>query len=142
MIDTPSIARPVAPGLFTDEQEPRLIGGRHRETGRIVFPCPDGAEGELYEPIPLARRGTLWSWTVQRFRPKTPPYLGPAAFEPYAVGYVELRDEIIVETRLTDIAFDALRVGMPLELTLLPLAQDGDAAVLTYAFRPIGEEPA
>lgn len=142
MIDTPSPARPIAPGLFTDEAAPRLIGGRNRDSGRIVFPCPEGAEGELYEPILLARQGTLWSWTVQRFRPKTPPYLGPAAFEPFAVGYVELADEVIVETRLTDVAFDALGVGMPLELVLLPLPQDEGPAVLTFAFRPTGESHA
>jgi uncharacterized OB-fold protein len=39
----------------------------------------------------LARRGTLWTWTIQCFRPKSPPYAGDAeSFEPYGVGYVEL----------------------------------------------------
>ena len=139
MVDTLSTARPIAPGLFTDEAAPRLIGGRHRETGRIVFPRPDGAEGELYEPIPLARQGTLWSWTVQRFRPKTPPYLGPAAFEPFAVGYIELANEVIIQAPLTNLPFDALAIGMPLELVLLPLPRDDGPAVIAYAFCPAGE---
>jgi hypothetical protein len=136
MIDTSSPARSIAPGLFTEEAAPRLIGGRHRQTGRIVFPCPAGPEAELYDPVPLASEGTLWSWTVQRFRPKSPPYAGPDVFEPYAVGYVALAGQVIVEARLDGIAFEDLRVDMPLELALVPFAADADGTtVLTYAFR-------
>ncbi len=142
MIETASHPRPIAPGLFTDEEPPRLIGGRNLETGRLVFPFPSGVEGALYEPVPLSRTGWLWSWTVQRFRPKSPPYRGPAGFAPYAVGYVELPGEIIVETRLTDVEFDGLRLGMPVALTLLPVADDGGTAVITYAFRPLADDPA
>jgi uncharacterized OB-fold protein len=77
----------------------------------------------------LARRGTLWSWTIQRFRPKSPPYAGPEEFEPYGVGYVELPGEVRVEARLTESDPANLRIGMPMELTLIP-----DAA---FAFRPV-----
>jgi uncharacterized OB-fold protein len=137
MTESPLVAQPIAADLFTGGAAPRLIGGRHRETGRIVFPCPGGVEAQLYESTLLGLRGTLWSWTVQRFRPKTPPYIGPEAFEPFAVGYVELPGETIVESRLTDVAFDALNIGMLMELTLVPLTADG--ATLTYAFRPVEE---
>jgi uncharacterized OB-fold protein len=91
--------RAIAEGLFTEEAPPRLIGGRERVSGRIVFPCP---LGDAFEPFPLARDGVLWSWTVQRFRPKTPPYAGPDAFAPWIVAYVELPGQVIVETRLVD----------------------------------------
>jgi len=115
----------------------RLIGGRHRSSGRIVFPCPGGADAADWEPMALARKGTLWSWTVQRFRPKSPPYAGPEAFAPYAVGYVELAGETIVESRIVDVDFDALRIGMPLEMTVVPYTRDADGTeVLTFAFRP------
>ncbi len=110
--------RPIAEGLFTEEDLPRLIGGRDRVTGRIVFPCPDGGN---YEPYPLKRDGTLWSYTIQRYRPKSPPYVGPDAFEPWPVAYVELEGETIVEARLTGVAFDAIRVGMALEMKPIPL---------------------
>lgn len=128
--------RPIAEGLFTDETPPRLIGGRDRVTGRIVFPCPvSGA----FEPFPLKRQGRLWSFTVQRYRPKSPPYAGPEVFEPWAVGYVELADETIVEARLTGVDFDDLRIGMPLELTQIPLDPSAAHSVLIHAFRPAGE---
>lgn len=123
----------IAEGLFTDETPPRLIGGRDRATSRIVFPCP---AGEAFEPWPLQRRGTLWSWTVQRYRPKSPPYAGPEAFRPWVVGYVELPGETIVEARIVGVPFDALRIGMPLELTQTPLDPDSADSVVIPAFQP------
>lgn len=126
--------RAIAEGLFTEESPPRLMGGRHRSSGRIVFPCPTDAE---YEPWPLSRKGRLWSYTIQRYRPKTPPYAGPEAFEPWAVAYVELPGETIVETRLANVAFDAIRIGMDLELIQLPFERAGEP-VLIHAFQPAG----
>jgi hypothetical protein len=123
----------IAQDIFTDENPPRLVGGRDRVTGRIVFPCPPAKD---YEPYPLAREGTLWSYTIQRFRPKSPPYAGPEAFSPWAVGYVELPGETIVETRLANVAFEDIQIGMSLELTLVPLDPDAETPVLIYAFQP------
>ncbi|MEZ5656397.1 MAG: OB-fold domain-containing protein [Sphingobium sp.] len=125
----------LAEGIFRDGLEPRLIGGRHRATGRIVFPCP--ADPDHWEEVDLPSRGTLWSWTIQRFRPKTPPYTGPEQFDPFAIGYVELPSATIVESRLEGVAFDALRIGMPLKLTIVPFTVDSDGRqVMTFAFAP------
>lgn len=131
------MTRPIADGILTDEQPPRLIGGRDRETGRIVFPMPAGMEGERFDPTPLARDGTIWTWTIQRFPPKSPPYAGPQPFEPFAVAYVELPGEVIVEGRLTGFAFEDLACGLPVSLTTLPFGQAADGTPAhTYAFEP------
>lgn len=127
--------RPIAEGLFTDELPPRLIGGRNAATGRIVFPCPDGSD---YQPWPLKRTGILWSYTIQRFRPKSPPYAGPEAFRPWALGYVALADETMVETRLVNIAIEDVTIGMELELVQVPLDPDVADSVLIHAFQPVG----
>jgi uncharacterized protein len=127
--------RAIAEGLFTDEPSPRLIGGRDRESGRIVFPCPSGAG---FEPWPLKREGILWSYTIQRYRPKSPPYAGPEAFRPWPVGYVALADETIVEARLTGVAFDDIRIGMALEMTPIPLDPEAADSPHIPAFRPAG----
>jgi uncharacterized OB-fold protein len=83
----------------------------------------------------LGRRGTLWTWTIQCFAPKSPPYAGTAEdFEPYGVGYVELPGEVRVEARLTEADPAQLRIGMPMELVLVPAP--GDGAAVTFAFRP------
>lgn len=125
--------RPIAEGLFTQENPPRLIGGRDRETGRIVFPCP---ENDRFEPVPLKRDGTLWSYTIQRFRPKSPPYAGPEAFQPFPVAYVELPGETIVEARLANVDFDSIRIGMPLEFVPVPLDPDEPDGIVIPGFQP------
>ena len=78
---------PIAPDLWTDEDRPRLIGGRGPD-GAVVFPRPTGDAAERWVAVPLPRTGRLWSWTRQDFRPK-PPYEGPEPFEPFLLGYVE-----------------------------------------------------
>jgi uncharacterized OB-fold protein len=112
--------------------EPVLVGSECRRCGTVSFPrqgtCPRCTSTDVEERR-LARRGTLWSWTIQRFRPKSPPYTGPEEFEPYGVGYVELPGEVRVETRLTESDPSKLEIGMEMELTLIP-----DAA---FAFKPL-----
>ena len=57
--------------------------------------------------LELSSRGTVWGFTVQRFAPKSPPYVVPeGGFVPFAVGYVELPEGIKVEAVLdcTDFA--------------------------------------
>ena len=96
-----------------------LLASRDRATGRLSFPARP-ANDTRYAQVVLPGTGRLWSWTVQRFRPKSPPYAGPEAFEPYAVGYIELDDALIVEARLVDVAFDALEIGMAMRVVPLP----------------------
>lgn len=135
---------PIAENLFTwPADQPELIGGRRRGTGEIVFPF-SGAPGD--ERIHLKREGFLWSWTVQRFPPKRPPYRGPVALEsftPFAVGYVELPQQVRVESRLVDCEPQELRIGMPMELAIVPLgspalgSEPGGSDVMIFAFRPL-----
>lgn len=125
--------RAIAEGLFTNDSQPRLLGGREKATGRIVFPCP---ESELYEPMALSREGTLWSYTIQRFRPKSPPYLGPEAFAPWILGYVELPGEVIVEARLVDVEPEDVKIGMPLSFAPTPLDPNAAESAMIPAFTP------
>jgi uncharacterized OB-fold protein len=119
---------PIAEGLWT--AEPRLIGARGPD-GRIRFPMPEGDAANGFEPVALSPTGRLWSWTIQNFEPKRPPYQGPEPFVPYMVGYVELPGEVIVEARLEDVAEP--RIGMPLALRIVAF----DEARCTFAFGPI-----
>lgn len=121
---------------------PRLVGSRCGACGVVAFPrqasCPSCMSLAVDEHL-LATRGTLWTWTIQCFPPKSPPYAGSEDdFEPYGVGYVELPGEIRVEARLTEADPERLRIGMPMELTLI--AAPGPAGAVTYAFRPIDTE--
>lgn len=133
----PKSPPPIAERLlvFDADGVAALLGGRDQSSGRIVFPLPGDDAG--YETIELPRHGKLWSWTIQRFRPKSPPYVGPLNFEPYAVGYVELGDAIIVEGRLTGVPFEALRIGMPMQVVAERFVLESGEPRLTYAFEPM-----
>jgi uncharacterized OB-fold protein len=126
-----------------DEHKPRLMGSVCARCGTVTFPrqrsCPR-CTSEDVRPRELATRGELWSWTIQCFAPKAPPYLPGAVeeFEPYGVGYIELPGEVRVEARLTESDPERLRIGMPMELTLIPVPGAPDK--LTFAFEPVSEE--
>ncbi|MBV9838680.1 MAG: OB-fold domain-containing protein [Solirubrobacterales bacterium] len=144
---TLAAARPIADGLFVEVGgEVRLLGSECGRCGVVTFPrqasCRRCTSTAVSDRL-LARRGTLWTWTIQAFPPKSPPYAvaDPEAFEPYGVGYVELPNEVRVEARLTVADPDKLRTGMAMELTLIP-APGAEPDVVTYAFRPVEEEEA
>jgi uncharacterized OB-fold protein len=136
---------PVAEELFTwPSDAPQLIGTYFAESGVTTFPqstaCPKTAS-QNGERVLLPRRGTLWSWTIQGFLPKSPPYAGKEtlqSFKPYGVGYVQLADEVIVESRLTTADPAQLKIGMEMELVIIPYSTDDDGnELVTYAFAPV-----
>jgi uncharacterized OB-fold protein len=124
-------------------QEPRLIGSACERCGTVTFPrqssCPRCTSEDVHTHE-LATRGALWTWTIQCFAPKAPPYpeAGVEEFEPYGVGYIELPGEVRVEARLTESDPGRLRIGMAMELTLVHVP--GSSERLTFAFRPVEED--
>ncbi|MFT5204593.1 MAG: putative OB-fold protein [Candidatus Aldehydirespiratoraceae bacterium] len=135
---------PVAEGVFTwPSDEPRLIASRCTDCDNHMFPvqtdCPR-CSGSSTEQVELGRTGTLWTWTIQGYPPKSPPYAGnddPATFEPFGVGYVEIDGKVRVESRLTTADVDELKIGMDLEMVLDPLyINDHGDEVVTFAFAP------
>ena len=130
----------VSEGLFTwPAEDPRLIASRR--DGELSFPARPGDETVL-----LSRRGTLWGFTTQQFRPPSPPYDGDdtaETFEPYALGYVELPGELLVQARFTESDPTRLRIGQEMELRIVPYTTRPDGTeVLTYAFAPVDEKAA
>lgn len=126
---------PVADGLFTwPSDEPALIASE--ADGRLSFPPRPGGNRYL-----LKRRGTLWSFTTQSFRPPSPPYDGNdnnQTFEPYLLGYIELEGELLVEGRLVGCDAETLELGQLMELRIVPYTVRTDGTeVLTFAFAPI-----
>ncbi len=137
----------VADGVFRldDDGRPILFGSRCNNCGNHMYPRQSGCPKCMFdgaEDIELAQTGTLWTWTVQAFPPKAPPYLGPvgADFEPYGVGYVELDNQVRVETRLTVGTPEELEIGMEMEIVAQVLGTDDDGNdIVTYAFAPTGD---
>ncbi|MEZ0362363.1 Zn-ribbon domain-containing OB-fold protein [Mycobacterium sp. pUA109] len=123
-----------------------LLGGRCQACGETHFPCQDTCRGcgaTDMATVRLADRGVLWSWTIQRFPPPSPPYAPRGGdFAPFGLGYVELPGEVIVETLLTESDPDRLRIGMPIRLTGIEVLTETGASATTFAFAPTEEEDA
>jgi len=135
---------PVAEGLFTwPSDEPRLIGGQCAACGLVGFPagaaCQRCGATEATEKL-LSDRGALWTFTTQDFRPPSPPYDGAdtaETFRPYAIGYVELPGEVMVEARLTEPDPARLVIGQPMRLAIVPYSVTPDGTeIMTFAFAP------
>jgi uncharacterized protein len=125
---------------------PRLKGSRCVTCGTHAFPSQKSCQrcaGTETEEVLLANEGTLWTFTIQGFPPKAPPFRGdadPATFVPFGVGYVELPGEVKVETRLTESDPAKLRIGMAMRMVLDVIGTDEQGnEIVTYAFAPAGD---
>jgi len=122
----------------TSDGSPRLIAGRRKSDGRLRFPSPAGTERDKYDRFLLSPHGTLWSYTIQRFRPKVPYARNDTEnFKPYAVGYVEIPGEIIVEAPIETERFEELKIGMPMTLAVSRFELAGSDEVFMFGFRPL-----
>jgi len=128
-----------AAGSLDDAAGPRLIGARRRVDKTLHFPCPPAIDSAEWDVEELPAAGTLWSFTVQRFRLKSPPYAGPEEFTPYAVGYIELPGAIIVESRIVGVPFDRLRIGMGMKLVAERIVLSGETRI-SFAFTALEDE--
>ena len=133
-----------AEDVFTwPADEPQLIGARCNRCAAVTFPfqpsCPRCGAVDMERRL-LPRHGTLWTWTTQEFLPKE-PYAGgetPENFRPFGIGLVQLGDEVKVEGRLTESDPAVLRIGMEVELAIVPFRVEEDGTeVMTYAFAPV-----
>jgi uncharacterized OB-fold protein len=137
-------SQPVAEGLFTwPAEHPRLIASECAACGLVGFPAAARCErcgGDDVGERLLAELGTLWTFTTQGFRPPSPPYDGndtAESFRPYAVGYVELPGEVIVEARLTEADPAKLTIGQAMRMTVVPYTTASDGTeIVTFAFAP------
>lgn len=131
----------IRPDLFEyGDDGAHLLGSRCRECGEVTFPvnpfCPQCCR-QTTERIRLSQRGSLYSFTIQRFKPPA-PYQGPDPFVPYGVGMVELPEGIRITSVLEEGDPSRLRVGMEVELVIRCFFEDAEGTeVLAYKFRPI-----
>lgn len=125
---------------------PSLLGSRCRRCAECYFPIADNCthcSGTEFESCEIGREGRLWSWTIQGFLPKAPYNSGETEvdFQSYGVGYVEMPCGVKVESRLTVADPQQLRIGMPMELTLVRYGRNAAGEPLhTFAFAPLVAE--
>lgn len=120
---------------------PVLLGSRCQSCGESYFPATSSCTrccGTALTDCVLGDQGTLWSWTVQDFLPKSPYNSGESSdsFRPYGVGYIELPCGLKVESRLTCADPQQLQIGMPMQLVEIDYGQDAGRQLRTFAFAP------
>jgi uncharacterized OB-fold protein len=131
--------RPVVAGLFEETaQGPQLLGARCSGCGTTYFPrvatcrnpaCDSGAP----EAVALERRGVLYSYTIQHYRP--PALFRVDDWSPYAIGLLEFPEGIRVMGMLRGVALDAIRIGETYVLASTALYRDEEGCdVRTHVF--------
>lgn len=122
-----------------DAGEITLQGASCASCGTTTFPaqagCPRCGAGRM-DLVALPRIGTIWSYTVQYFEPKT-PFRYDDTFEPYGVAYVDL-GPVVVEGRLLENDPEQVGIGDAVQLTEFAAFSDGADSVVTFAFSPVG----
>jgi uncharacterized protein len=84
-----------------------------------VYPAHDACPrcGQAMSSRELSTVGSLWTWTAQRFAPKSPPFVEPAdGFRPFALGYVELPEGVRVLAVLDTDDLGSIEIGMPVRI--------------------------
>jgi len=118
-----------------------LLANKCSSCGVIQFPQQGSClacGGEAVEQHELKRDGVLWSWTSQNYPPSSPPYkYDGSEFEPFMLGYVELQDQVRVQTKILATP-EQVSIGMRLELAFMPaFTNDAGQTVMMYAFKPV-----
>lgn len=128
--------------FFDESGAPNLIGARCPQCGTYVFPprvgnCPNpDCAGDELEPAALSRRGTVWSYTENRYQPP-PPYPQIDPFEPFRHrGSAPRSGGFIVPGKWPRASAADLTVGMEMELTTMPPYTDDEGVERSvYAWR-------
>ena len=115
--------------------EGTLVGFRCGECGTCVFGpatfCQACTSGNL-QSIDLSVRGTLYSYTIVRV-----PSAGWPGPVPYILGQIELPEGPQILAEVIDCGEDELKMGMDVELALVPVKVPGDdAEKVVYKWRP------
>jgi len=133
--------RPIVPFLRLpdDGRAPYLAGQRCRGCGAVALgrrlACARCASRDGFDEIPLSGRGTLWVYSIVH-------QSAPGIPVPYVAAIVDLPEGVAVRCNLVDVEPkpEAIRFGMPLEMTTGTSQQDRDGNdVIAFYFRPAAE---
>ena len=131
-------SRAVRRGARSGRPWPGLAGSRCANDGTVVFPAPgvlSALFGQRGAAVGCPTAGTLWSWTVQHFRPKAPFRHPGEGFVPYPSD-TSTSAQVIVEAgcrcRRSPGCGSACRCGSP---GCRP-GRAGRRRAVTYAFAP------
>jgi len=118
-------------------QRYRLEGSRCTDCGERHFPprdiCPR-CKSQSLQPFVLVGRGTVYSFTTV--------HQAPDIFDkniPYVVAMIDLQEGPRITAQLTDVKAQDVAIGMPVELVIRKIYEDGANGPVQYGykFRPL-----
>ena len=121
--------------LILTTGEEALEGSRCPECGESFYPprvvCLN-CYHEGLDTVALSRTGKLYTFTIARMA--LPGTLVPA---PYVIAQVELPEGIHVQTVLTDVDPETVKIGLELEIVVEKASVSAEGAdIMTFKFRP------
>lgn len=136
---------PAVEGLFTMDDEPRLIGGRVPGRETYVFPRHLGGgdpavDGPVeLEEVLLSRTGRVWSYSTSHYPPPAPFVARTDPFEPITIAAVELEAEkmVVLGQCVPGVTPDDLEIGTEVELVLGTLHEDDDHEYVVWMWKPV-----
>ena len=123
--------------LFTwPAEKPQLIGCKCKTCGEIVFPkqvqCPKCFTETMEETL-LSTKGKVYSSTISHLAPGT-MFHGEV---PYALGYVELPERVLVSCRFA-LTEEPLPIGTEVELAIREWGEDEEGnTLMMHSFEPV-----
>jgi uncharacterized OB-fold protein len=120
--------------LGEQEGRPRLTGTHCSDCGKYSFPfrpiCVFCHSRQVQKTF-LSVRGKLHSFTICRV---PVPNMTP----PYAMGYIDLPEEVMIFSQLTQWEEKELKIGLEMEMVQEKLNTDKEGnEIYTYKFRPL-----
>ena len=111
----------------------RLEAGKCSKCGKILFPnrliCPVCGSKE-FTTINLSGKGKIITYTVIRTAPK-----GFGDLAPYAVGIIEMEENVRILAQITDCNPDKLNIGDKVVSKFRRMNEDGKTGMIMYAYK-------
>jgi len=132
---------PALPDLFDFAGDSvRIRSAKCTSCGTYFFPeyhaqHRSGCSREGVEPVLLANRGKLASYTIEHYM-CPPPFKTAESIAPYGIGLVEFPEGIQVAGLIMESDLEALKIGQEVEtITYTLYSNDEGQDVVTWAFR-------
>jgi hypothetical protein len=111
----------------------RMEAGKCKKCGKVFFPgrliCSACGNRE-FETIRLPDQGKLLTFTVIRVAPD-----GFGDQAPYAMGIVEVMDNVRFTSQIVDVPLDEIKIGMPVKVEFRKVRDDGHAGIHCYGYK-------
>lgn len=116
-------------------QRYRMEAGKCKKCGKVFFPprlvC-DACKAEEFEMVVLPREGKIVSFTEVHT-----PASNFSDEAPFAVGVIDLGDDVKILAQVVDCDPGEVAIGAPVRLEFRLLQKDGDSGVLCYGYKAV-----